>query len=536
MTLKHQFFLFLIVIVLLFEVIPLYTSEGSDSKKTIPVFISSNSTYYIKIINQIRVVLNRQMDLHFLSSLNEEETLALFQKIKSDSPDFLISLGNPSTTKVFENFQNVPILYSLLPAAALPKNLENNKICGVNTDIPIKEFFATLKEMKPESRKVLSFSGNQFSRFIASEGMYESSRYNLLFENIEVKSGTELIHILKEMKGGFDAIYIISDPIYDKETFDFVSEYCRENHIILMTSIPYLINLGATFSITHFYSRIGMVIGELGQEISRNPQVCRDNYLLPIREHALSINSEYAEKSGLAIPKHLIQRSENNHVILEGINQYEKGNLEISYLIMNKLLEKDPHNRTGIFFRDLINEKLNGRKISELFKKAKVLHQNKEYREEREILKKILAIYPSSIEANEAMENSLFSESESKRVHGDLMSSQNEVFLAIVSYLDAIKIYPKNEKAKSELSTLRAKEFKNIPKYRETAIRYYNTRNYEKAEETFSNILLIDPNDRQAEEYRKISFNKKKGMEKYVECIRKNDKKCSLIWKGEKEW
>jgi hypothetical protein len=46
----------------------------------------------------------------------------------------------------------------------------------------------------------------------------------------------------------------------------------------------------------------------------------------------------------------------------------------------------------------------------------------------------------------------------------------------------------------------------------------------------FQNILLVEPDNKNAKEYLRLSKEKKMAMLKYENCIREADKKCYLLW------
>jgi ABC-type uncharacterized transport system substrate-binding protein len=508
----------------------------SFDEKPIPVLISSNSTNYIKLLNQLQIYFKRNLDLHFISSLEEEEESKLYDEISKDSPKFIITLGNLATNNSIILNSEIPILYSMVTAAPILDTPKNRKICGLNTDVPIKEFFITLKEINKDYKNVISFYSNKNSEFLTNEGIYEADRYDINFFPIKVNSKEDLREYIEKSTLKIDAIYLLPDPIYDKETFTFISNYSINKKIILMTQIPYLINLGVTFSITPFYNRSGIYLSEIAEKLYDDPSFCINNKLFPNKEFSFNLNLEYSKLSNIEIPQYIINRSNNNNRIVEGINQYEKGNFEISLAIMNKILDIDSNNKIAQFYRDTINESLNGEKLKILFLEAKENHDQKKYSKEREVYKNILTIFPSSKEAKLGIEKSFYMESEEKREEAKKFELSNEISLAINKYLDSLKLYKNNEKTKNDLKILRGKEITKIPIYKELGFKHYNERNYEDAEHQFTKILLIDPSNRQADEYKKLSINKKIGMKRYLECIKNNDKKCTLIWEDIKSW
>ncbi|HNH06883.1 MAG TPA: hypothetical protein PK683_00165, partial [Leptospiraceae bacterium] len=110
------------------------------------------------------------------------------------------------------------------------------------------------------------------------------------------------------------------------------------------------------------------------------------------------------------------------------------------------------------------------------------------------------------------------------------LEAGKQVFPAIRKYLNSIRILESNAKSRNSLARIREKEIKNIPLYIRTGKGYYEQRKYGQAEELFQNVLLADPDNKNAKEYLRLSADKKTAMLKYEECLKTSDKKCHLLW------
>ncbi|MCB1177232.1 MAG: hypothetical protein KDK36_06595 [Leptospiraceae bacterium] len=506
----------------------------NNQVKEIDVILSSNSSIYIKTINNLQTNLNANFKLHFLSSIEKNQSKNFFEKLEKNSSDYIITLGYQATSQSLEYVKKKKIIYTLVNSPVVLNHLEVDNVCGINSDPSVDKFLEIVKEINPNAKNVISFFSSESGEILAKEGFYLADKFDILYNAVETKNKESIKNYLNKNKDDIEAIYLVPDPVLDKEVFDFISTFSKDNNIILMTPIPYLINLGVTFSITPFYSRIGILLGELSEKVSNGEDICKNNKIFHVQEYSFQLNKDYSKKSGLNIPENLVLRSENNSILLEGISQMEGGNIELAGIIMNEIIKKDPGNKTAKFFRDLSVRKLNKDKIQKYYKDAEEFLDKKMYSKARESFQKILTITPFSEDAKKGIENTLFLESEVRRRKGELNEKKGENIQAIIDYSDALKIYKQNDKAKKSLEALKQKERRNIPYYKEIASKYYNNRNYQEAENKFKEILLIDPSDKYASEYFQLSENKKRGMQKYLDCIKKNDKKCSLIWKEKK--
>jgi tetratricopeptide (TPR) repeat protein len=235
-------------------------------------------------------------------------------------------------------------------------------------------------------------------------------------------------------------------------------------------------------------------------------------------------------ESGIDFPTNILNRAENSRLLIEGIHFYEKGNLDVSSLVMEKILKEDPTNFTAFYYKNFINQRINGDKIQDFFNRAKEFRNAKNYKKERDLYLQILSLQPENQNAKLGFQEALVLESESEREDGERQESNHQIFTALQKYLVSLKILDSNAKSKANLTRLRQKELKNIPAYIQKGKGLYESRKYGESEDMFQNILLVEPENKNAKEYLRLSKEKKIAMLKYENCIREMDKKCYLLW------
>lgn len=496
----------------------------------IEILLSSNNSIYLTTLQSIQSSSKRKLNLHFTSGMNDTELKNFFEAIEKKNIPFLITLGPQASLLAKDNLTNTPILYSLINAPrGLGFNYKSNA-CGVHIDVPIQEFFRALKDIKPNISHVASIYSNSTGEQLVNEADYSDSLFGILFQKIKVESKSDFSEKLNQLKGKIDAFYIVPDSIYTQENFEIISNFARENKIILTTQIPFIVNVGTTFSITPYYARVGTFIGDLATEILSGKTKCKNGYAIAVKEFSLSLNKTYAEESNVSLPYNILKRAENSRLLIEGINFYEKGNLEVSSLVMDKILKDDPTNYTAFYYKNTINQRVNGDRIQDYFNKARDARTVKNYKKERDFYSQILNLQPENEIAKQSFHESLLLESEAERAEGERLENSNQIFAAIQKYLNSVKLLESNAKAKGDLTRLRQKELKNIPAYIQKGKSLYEARKYSDSEEMFQNILLVEPENKNAKEYLRLSKEKKLAMIKYENCIKEADKKCYLLW------
>ncbi|MCE9501420.1 MAG: hypothetical protein K8R21_13115 [Leptospira sp.] len=505
------------------------SGSGLVAEPEIDVLLSSNTSIYITTLHNLQSTIRAKLRLHFFDTLSDNDKLDYFSAIERKNEPFILTLGFPATKSAMENLTKTKIVFSLVSSPKTLLSGEEKNSCGVNTDVPISEFFHTVKDLKPSVKKIFAFYSSPQGEHTAKEGYYQDSYFGIDYNAIAITDKNEFRNALSNLKGRADAFYLVPDPLFTQENFDYLSKFCQENNIILMTPVPVLAKVGATFSITPFYARVGMLLGELSNEIISGKQCSQT--IIPSREYSLFINREYSEKSGLKIPDHIRRRADSSKILIEAISFFEKENYEISRILLRKILEEDSGNKTAILYRDLINNKLSGDKIRKFLIEGKNFLIEKNFQKARESYRRALDLNPDIEEAKAGFRDASFAESEEKRKMANTREQNGDSFSALNLYSEALRLSDGNEKARAELTNLRRKEMKNIPGYREEGSIEYGKRNYGKAEEIFKNILLIDAQDKYAKEYVVLSNTKKLAMEKFLFCIRTKDRNCSLLWK-----
>lgn len=509
----------------LFLSLPIFSQDN-----TLEILLSSNNSIYLSTLQSIQSSSKKKLNLNFTTSMGESEIKNFFTSLESRKVPLLITLGPQASLLAKENLTTVPILYSLINAPrALGFGYKSNT-CGIHMDVPIQDFFRALKDIKPEAKNIASFYSNSVGELLVNEADYMDSQFGIIFQKIKVENKNDFADKLASLKNKIDAFYIVPDSIYTQENFEILSNFAKENKITLMTQIPFIVNVGTTFSITPYYARVGTFIGDMVNEILTGKLECKNGYANAVKEFSLSLNKSYAEESGIILPTNILKRAENSRLLIEGIHFYEKGNFDVSSLVMEKILKEDPTNFTAFYYKNFINMRINGDKIHDFFSKAKEYRNAKNYKKERDLYSQILNLQPENENAKLGFQESLVLESESEREEGERLEANNQIFVAIQKYLNSVKTLDSNAKAKTNLTRLRQKELRNIQVYIQKGKGFYEARKYGESEEMFQNILLVEPENKNAKEYLRLSKEKKLAMLKYENCIREADKKCYLLW------
>jgi ABC-type uncharacterized transport system substrate-binding protein len=502
-----------IIFAFFFLLFTLTNSISSQKGKPIEVLISSDNRIYEQGLYGIQSVIDAELNVSYLDIVTSEmQDISLyFKKLEDSQVPMLIAIGPSAAKTAKENLKNIPVVFSMVNA---PKSLglDQENICGVGMDVSIAEFFQTLNDIKPGIKNVYSFYSTNDGEYSSGEGEYVDLKYKLLFQKKKILDKKDFSKELKEIAGKAEAFLMINDPLYGKNEFEELSKFCKENKIILMTSFPALVKVGATFGISPDYSKIGVLTGQMANRIYTGASSCEKERVQLPDQSSFFINEEYAKESGIELPPAIIERAKLTRLFDAGVNLLNEGKLNSAKIVFDAILKSDPGNKSALAYKQTIIEKLSGTKTQVLLQSAENHMKNKRYAQARADYQKVLAINPSNEIARQGLQTSLNAQSEMERTTGLEYARNGKAFDAIRMFLAALRTLPTNAKATADLNALRSAESPNMPEYIKKGIKLYEEREYEKAIEIFENALLVVPGNKEAQEYLRLSKKKQEAI------------------------
>ena len=492
---------------------------SADSKQlknsgSIEILLSLDNNIYEQGLFGIQSSIESEYRVSYLNILNEEQgdLGKYFRELESSNVPLLIAVGPTAAKVAKENLINVPIVFAMVNS---PKSLglESGRLCGVSMDVPIQDFFRTLKEINPEARNVYSVYSTEEGAFSAVEGEYQDLTNKLLYYAKKTQTSSDFSKFLDSLSDqDVDGFYMVSDPIYDRKNFQLLSSFCKKNGIVLMTQFPSLVKTGATFGINPDYTKIGVLAGSMANRILSGSSNCKKEGVIYSDQTSFYLNESYAEESGLKLPASIIERARLTGLLSAGVNLLNDDKLKAARYVFESILKKDSKNPSAISYLNLIIEKMTGTKTKELMTLAKKYFDEGKYSQARIEYQKVLQINPNITAAREGIQSTLLTQSEQERAQANSHFRNNRPYDAIKMALASIRTLPSNSKAVSDLSLFRSNQYSKIPEYFKEGVSIYNKREYEESIKIFEDILLVDPSDKKAIEYLRLSYKKRDAL------------------------
>ncbi len=482
----------------------------------VPVYVSSDSSIYEEALMGMETVIQAETEILYLDILEAQygDLESYFKQLSSREVPITIAFGLRAARTVRQYLPQSTLVFSMVSS---PKTLDlsSGDICGVSMDLPIADFFDTLREIDPQARQVVALH-SPAGTDTALEGSYYDLRYGLLYIPVRVETLDQFARRLQESAGGAQAIFMPPDPLYTKTNFELLSRYALENKKILMTGFTSLLELGATFALTPDYARIGIQTAELYHRVATGQSRCRDELVRLPEEKSLYVNENYARLQGIELPEAIVRRARNTRLFGVGVTMLREEKINAARKIFEMILEQDPENKSALLYLEIILEKQTGHRTRQLLAEADSYMQQRKYALARLKYAEVLKLNSKNEAAKAGINKAIWELSEEFRRDGEYKARAGRNFDAIRAYLESLKVLASNQRAKSELAALRSLEAKKIPGYMEEGSEAYNNRDYDKAILLFDNVLLIDPAHRQAQEYLRLSRQKKDAAERLL--------------------
>lgn len=481
------------------------------------MLVSSDTNIYAEALNGLQSVSNAELQIIYLDNLVEEyrDLEDYFETIENGSYPVYMTVGLNATRVALDHLEATPVLFSMLDS---PKSLGDRigESCGVAIDVSIAEFFQTLKEIQPDARRVYAFYSTPEGELRAAEGDYVDLRQGLYYSRIRVSGRSDLEDELESIRDDADAIYLVADALYDRETFELLSRFSQENGIVLMTGFSSLVKAGATFAITPDYSNVGVITGQMANRIIAGESDCITEAVRYPEYTSFYLNEDYAGSSGVSIPDSISERARSSRLVRAGIDLYHKQKFRTALNIFTAVLDRDPGNRNAANYRSLVLERITGDRSRALVSEADAQMQRANYRQALDGYRRVLEINPGHAEARRGMEAARLALSNQLRQNAAALAARGQPFDAIRQYEQALQTLPTNEGARQELHTLRARMLPQVGQLIEEGRSHYDARRYDAAIQDFENVLLLQPGNGTAAEYLRLSRRKQEALERLL--------------------
>ena len=488
-------------------------AAGSPEPQKIAILVSSDTGIYADALTGLQSVIeSTQTEVTYLDTLDEEDSArkAYFDSVRDSR--LIVSIGSAATRTALRHAGDHKLVFSMVNAARTLGVKSRADVCGVSMDVSLGEFFKSLRDIAPQAKRIYAFYSTDEGEYLAQEGDHLDLRYGLDFHRVRLSDRGALSSALGDIKGKADAIYLVPDALYDSESFQILSEFCKANGIVLMTSFSSLMQAGATFSVRPDYTRIGSMTGEMVRRVLSGQSCTEHGALVVFPEQTFfSVNESYARDSGLTIAPEILRRGQRTRLFLAAVNLMNEGKPRSALSAFRSILRDDPANAAARSYQDRLVERISGDKTRGIIESARRFVRENNFERALQSYRQVLDINPGHLEAQDGVRSVLLRLSNDSMARG---KAQTDPFSAARLYTQALKYKPDNVQAQEALNRIRAQERAGLRALLQQAIESYDQRKYDEAIVRFDNILLIDPANKEAQQYLNQSIRKRDALKK----------------------
>lgn len=495
-------------------VAPLFAAEN-NAPGVIDILVSSDTNIYAEAVSAFQSAYPGPVNVQYLDVvLDDGEGRSYFDRVENSDARVFVAVGPAAARLAVARLKKKPVLVSMVNA---PRTLRGSGrvVCGVSMDVPVADFFRTLRELNPSARRVASFYSTDEGAYLTGEGEYADVKFGLEFSRRRVTSDA-FTGALEALRGKVDAFYMPADPLYDRSRFEALSAFARENKIVLMTPFSSLLAPGSTFALSPDYGRMGFAVGNMAARIQAKHSTCASEGFAFPDEPLFYLNPEYAKASGIDVPAALVERARLTGILNTGVNLLQEGKLKSAQAVFQAVLERDPGNKAAQSYRDVVAERLSGGTVRGILEGADRLYAERRYAQSAGEYKRALSLNPSLARARAGLDRALLAWSEEERREGLRLEEAGQLLEALRFFQSALRTLETNGNAKADQERVRQAVWGTVPQLLADGIKAYNNREYDVSIAQLQNVLLVDPQNRKAAEYLRLAMKKKEAIDRLM--------------------
>lgn len=234
------------------------------------------------------------------------------EKIRAFKPDVIVTVGSRATGVISENFNNTPIVFSMVlyPVASefIPNmNKPGGNMTGAAMDVPIGRQLRTLSQIVPDLRRVGVLYSPEETQSVIDEARRVAESMNIELLAQQVHSESDVPKALKRLdRQKMDALWSVADgKVFTGPSTRYIIKYVVQRGIPFMGPHNGSVKAGALIALTANYRDSGRQAGEICIRILNGTQP-KDIAVATPRTVEMGLNMQIANHIRLKIPKHII--------------------------------------------------------------------------------------------------------------------------------------------------------------------------------------------------------------------------------------
>lgn len=229
----------------------------------------------------------------------------------NDKMDLVLAIATPAAQAAANVLKEIPLLVTAVTDPADAKLVDSNEspggnVTGTSDLTPVKEQLDLMMRLLPDVKKVAILYTSSESNSVFQANLAKEAAAALGLEAIEatVSSSNEIQQVLESVVDRVDALYIPTDNTFANamSTVTLITEPMKMPVIVGEEG---MVSNGGLATIGLNYYKLGYQTGQMAVRILKDGAKPADMPIEYLNEMTVTINTDAAEKLGVAIPDDL---------------------------------------------------------------------------------------------------------------------------------------------------------------------------------------------------------------------------------------
>ncbi len=282
-----------------------FTAGSAAAKPTIVVVKSQDIAPYNTVLNEFTKTL-KEMDQSTAIKTYSIKEGNIINKIRSDNPDLILTLGTPATKLAAENIEDIPLIFSMVmdPEGS---GLKAPNMTGVSLDIPAATQLTKFKTAVPGLSRIGVIYNRAETGRLVQQAQKAAANLGITLVLYPVRSAKD-IKEFSQMR--IDALWLIPDSVVCQPAIIRQILYSGlKAKIPIMGISSHYVSAGALLALSCDYQDIGRQAGEIAGMVLAGT----DPAAIPVsspRKTKLYLNQIVADKIGIRFSKAVLDDAE----------------------------------------------------------------------------------------------------------------------------------------------------------------------------------------------------------------------------------
>lgn len=278
--------------------------------KTVVIVKSKALDAYEAPVRSLRESL-RELRLEELE-LGTRDDDEVMTRVAALRPDLVVALGGRALHQATRRLPGVPVVFSMVldPQKHLAAGAMEN-VAGVSLDVPVEAVLTQLQMAVGGARRIGVLFHPESTGPRVEEARKRARAMGLEVVPVAVKEAAEVERRFIEAAAGFDALWMIPDPVvYTKDSYRALVRRTQERKMPFCAFSRAFVAAGALLGVSPSYESIGSQLGLLVRRVLVDGAKPAELGVAPPIGSELVVNLEAARTIGLRIPSDVLDAAD----------------------------------------------------------------------------------------------------------------------------------------------------------------------------------------------------------------------------------